>query len=269
MSKTRGVALIGFGAIGQNVAGFVKPAQELRLVSVLVRDLRRIPAHAVEEFGPIFTESWGDLVSRQPDILVEAAGVDAVRAYAGKALSCGMDVVVTTIGALVDDGFLARLKKAATEHGQRVLLPSGAVGGLDALGAASLTGLTSVTHTIRKPPHALLSPERAAEVRSKGEQLQIFEGSARESAIEFPQNTNATVAVSLAGVGVDETMVRVIADPGVSRNTHEIVARGAFGELTFTVRNEPFPTNPKTSQLTALSIARLLLARVSVLNIGG
>jgi aspartate dehydrogenase len=269
--ETQRIALVGFGAIGQEVARLIKQEQSegLRLVSVLKRELRGLPDHVMEEFGPIFTDNWEEVVSQRPDVLVEAAGIEAVRSYADKALSCGMDLVVSSVGALADDGFLSRLKRTASERGQRILLPSGAIGGLDALSAASLAGLSSVTHTIRKPPRALLSPERATEVQSKGEQVQLFDGSARESVIAFPQNTNVTAAVSLAGVGADETVVRVIADPNVSRNTHEVVARGTFGELALTIRNEPFPSNPKTSQLAAFSVAHLILARVSVLTIGG
>jgi aspartate dehydrogenase len=268
MSKVQRVALIGFGAIGQSVARLIAQNEKkgLRLVSVLKRDLRHVPLAG--ELGPIFTDRWTDLASARPDVVVEAAGVEAARSYANRALSQGMDLVISTVGALVDDDFLEQLKRTASEHDRRILLPPGAVGGLDALGAASLVGLRSVIHTVRKPPRALLDPERAAEVQSGGEQVQLFEGSARASVAEFPDNTNATIAVSLAGVGVDQTMVRVIADPRVSRNTHEIVARGAFGELTVTVENEPSSSNPKTSQLAAWSIMRLLLQRVSPLAVG-
>ena len=268
---TQRVALVGFGAIGQTVARFIERGRSdgLQLVSVLTRDLQRLPKQTVEEFEPIFTDSWEDLVSQHPDILIEAAGAEAVRSYASKALSSGMDLVLVTVGALADDELLLRLQRVASEYGRRILLPSGAIGGLDALGAASLAGLDSVSHTIRKPPRALLRPERAAEVESQGKSLQLFEGSARESVAEFPQNTNVTVAVSLAGIGVDNTIVRVIADPNVSRNTHEIVAHGAFGKLAITIENQPSPSNPKTSRLAALSIAHLLRTRASSLTIGG
>lgn len=271
MSKTQRIALVGFGAVGQEVARVIRQGQNggLRLVSVLKRELRRLPDQAVEEFGPIFTDSWEELVSKRPDVLVEAAGVEAVRSYANKALRSGMDLVVVTVGALADDKLLTQLERTASEQGRRILLPSGAIGGLDALGAASLAGLDFVSHTIRKPPRALLSPERTAEVESQGKPLELFEGSARESVARFPQNTNVTTTVGLTGIGVDNTIVRVIADPGVSRNTHEVMARGAFGKLAITIENEPSPSNPKTSRLAALSVAHLLLARTSSLTIGG
>lgn len=268
--KMQRVALIGFGAIGQSVARVLRQNEngDLRLVSVLKRDLQGLPSEATESFGPIFTDSWEELVSDRPDVVVEAAGGEAVRSYAGPALSGGMDLVVSTVGALVDEKLLRQLERIALEHGRHVLVPSGAVGGLDALGAASLAGLESVTHTIRKPPRALLESARADEVRSGGEPVRLFEGTARESVAAFPENANVTAAVGFAGVGVDKTLVRVIADPRISRNTHEVVARGAFGELAVTIGNEPSPSNPRTSQLAALSIVRLLLARVTPLVVG-
>ncbi len=270
LSKTERIALIGFGAIGQSVARLIgqNQSEDLRLVSVLKREPRRLPAEVVEELGPVFTDSWEDLVSQRPNVLIEAAGVEAVRSYADKALSCGMDLVVSSVGALVDDQFLLRLKRIASEHGQRLFVPSGAIGGLDALSAALLVGLSTVSHTIRKPPRAVLGPEQVVKVESQGKPLLLFEGPARESVVRFPENTNVTAAVSLAGLGFDDTIVRVIADPELSRNTHEIVAQGAFGRLAVNVENEPSPSNPKTSQLAAASIARLLLARTYSLTIG-
>lgn len=270
MSKTERIALIGFGAIGQSVARFIRQnrSENLRLVSVLTREPQRLPARVVEESGSVFTDSWEDLASQCPNVLVEAAGVEAVRSFAAEALSCRMDLVVSSVGALVDDQLLLRLKRTASEHGQRLFVPSGAIGGLDALSAASLVGLNTVSHTIRKPPRALLDPEQVARVESHGFPLLLFEGPARESVVQFPENTNVTAAVSLAGLGFDDTIVRVIADPDISRNTHEIVAQGMFGRLAVNVENEPSPSNPKTSQLAAASIARLLLDRASALTIG-
>lgn len=269
MSKIQRIAIIGFGAIGQSVANFVEQNEtnDLQLVAVLKRDIRRVPAQVAERFGPILTDSWAGLVSRHPDVVVEAAGSEAVRSYASLTLSQGMDLVVSTVGALVDEEFLRQLKRMASEHNRRILLPSGAVGGLDALSAASLVGLDSVSHTVRKPPRALLNPDRAAELQVKGERVQLFRGTALECVKAFPENTNVVATVSFAGVGVDRTRVQVIADPWVSRNTHEIVARGAFGELTVTIKNEPSSSNPKTSRLAALSIMRLLLQKTSTLAV--
>lgn len=271
MRQTQRIALLGFGAIGQSVARLIAQAsqEDFRLVSVLVRSLQRIPGRAVDEFGPVFTEGWEDLASKDPDVLVEAAGAEAVCSYALEALSSGMDVVIASVGALADDELLQSLKRVASQHGKHILVPAGAIGGLDALGAASLAGLDKVNHVIRKPPRALLSSKRATRVESCGEPLPLFEGSARESVATFPENTNVTAAVSLAGVGFDRTVVRVIADPHVSCNTHEVVARGEFGEFTLAIQNIPFSSNPRTSRLAALSVVNLLLGRASPLTIGG
>lgn len=268
-TPARRVAIIGFGAIGSRVAEHTsRSGDRTALISVLVRSLRRVPSDAREELGPILTEDWDNLDSARPDVVVEAAGTGAVRAYGPAALEAGADLVVVSVGALADDNLRARLEEAASKGGARLFVPAGAVGGLDVLKAASLAGLDSVTHTIRKPPEALLDEREAAEVRSGNEPLQVFVGSARRSAAAFPQNTNSTVTVGLAGVGLDNTAVRIVADPGVSRNTHEISARGVFGEFSISVSNFPFASNPKSSQLTALSVVSLLEARTATLIVG-
>jgi aspartate dehydrogenase len=248
---------------------FAEPTDGMRLVSVLVRSLQRVRPEALERFGPVFTDTWEDVVSQRPDIVVEAAGPEAVRSCGPAALISGMDLVIVSVGALSDDNLLLHLEQTARKSGACILVPSGAVGGIEAIRAASLAGLSAVSHTIRKPPQALLDKERAAEVHAIGQPLQVFEGSARESVAAFPENTNVTATVSLAGVGFDRTIVRVIADPGVDRNTHEIEVRGTFGEFSFKIQNVPFASNPKTSRLVAFSVISLLRSRTSSLIVGG
>jgi aspartate dehydrogenase len=147
---------------------------------------------------------------------------------------------------------------ASTSGGPgRLFIASGAVAGLDALASAAQGGLEEVTLTTRKPPAALEGAPYLVEsgrslVGLRGETT-VFEGSAREAVRAFPTNINVAAAVSLAGVGFDRTRVRIVADPASTTNRHEVVARGAFGELQLAVSNRPFPSNPKTSHLAALS----------------
>jgi len=133
-------------------------------------------------------------------------------------------------------------------------------------------GLFSVTLTTRKPPAALLTPLQTpaeqAELRGLTEARTLYEGPARAAVRLFPQNVNVAAAVSLAGIGFDHTTVRVVADPAVRRNTHEVHARGAFGEFRMQVQNAQSPTNPKTGVVTAMSVLKALRNRHETLLVG-
>ena len=134
---------------------------------------------------------------------------------------------------------------------------------MDAIAAAAVGGLSSVTHTTRKPARTLLG--EGANLESACE---LFRGSAREGALRFPESINVAAAVSLAGIGLDRTEVKVIADPTVESNMHEVVAKGAFGELCFEIRNVPTEDNPRTGRLVAMSVLHALRRRQSRLVIG-
>jgi aspartate dehydrogenase len=204
-----------------------------------------------------------DLIAWRPTVVAECAGHDAVRELAPSLLAGGVDVVVASIGALCDGTTRTRLKEACAAGRSRVILTTGAVGGLDALAAARLAGLDSVLYIARKPPQAW---SRQADLAQAPERscapAVVFEGSAGEAARLFPQNANVAAAIALAGLGFAGTEVRLLADPGVSRNVHEIQASGTFGELWIRIANEPFAQNPKTSQLAALSVERAIRERV-------
>jgi aspartate dehydrogenase len=121
-----------------------------------------------------------------------------------------------------------------------------------------------VTHTTRKPATTLLGPEGAKLTEPK----ELFHGPAREAVVRFPESVNVAAAVSLAGIGLDRTEVRVIADPGIQRNQHEVVAEGAFGRLRFEIQGIPSDDNPKTGRIVAMSILHTLLQRSAPIAIG-
>ena len=170
--------------------------------------------------------------------------------------------MIISIGAFADASFGNLVKQAAQNSGYRIYLPSGAIGGLDALKAANLAGgLDSVTLTTRKPAHSLSAEKITAEKT-------LFEGPARDAIEQFPKNANVAIVLSLAGIGVEETRVRIIADPTVTQNIHHISAKGAFGEFEMTIKNNPSPDNLKTSHITGSSILAALVNISSAVVVG-
>jgi aspartate dehydrogenase len=163
---------------------------------------------------------------------------------------------------------LEEVRAAAERGGTRLRVPSGAIAGLDAISSASVGRIEHVIHTVRKPPNALLPEDEAAAVMAGGEPVELYAGSAREAARLFPANVNVVAAVSLAGIGLDRTQARVVADPSVTRNTHEVSVEGHFGKLMVRIENTP-SENPKTGRIVALSVVRSLRAYGESVVVGG
>ena len=252
------VASIGFGAIAQSLAAALATGPgALRLAGALLPEGRaaKVPAGMTR---------WTDvasLIAAKPDLVVECATHAAVRETVPPLLAAGIDVVIVSIGALGDPATVARLQDAACRGGARATAVSGAIGGLDVLRSAALAGLDSVTYVGRKPPAAWTGTpaEKLLDLAALAEATTFYEGSAVEAARDYPKNTNVTAAVALAGVGFEKTRVRLIADPAAPGNTHELEARGAFGDFRIVLNNKPLPTNPRTSWLAALSVEQAVL----------
>lgn len=203
------------------------------------------------------------LLADKPDVVAECASHVAVKDFGPTILESGCDLVVISIGAMSDEGLRDRLQQAAIKGGARVVFPAGAIGGVDALGAARLSGLESVVYIGRKPPKAWRGTpaERLLDLDALREPAVFFEGSAREAAQTYPLNANVTATLALAGIGLDATQVRLVADPGAARNVHEFSVRSACGDFTMRLEGFPSPANPKTSLLAGYSVARELLNR--------
>lgn len=188
------------------------------------------------------------------DFLVECAVAGVVKDVLESAMRHQTDCLIMSVGGLLDN---MALYNDARKRGIQVRLPSGALCGLDGVRAAMEAGLHSVTLTTRKPPASLAGApylvERGIDLSGLDEALVVFEGSAREAVKAFPANVNVAASLSLAGIGPDDTRVRLIADPDISLNIHEVVAEGAFGRLTTMTENLPSPRNPKSSYLASLS----------------
>jgi aspartate dehydrogenase len=205
--------------------------------------------------------SLDDLLARRPAVVAEVAGQQAVADHGPGVLRRGVDLMVISIGALADLALLDRLKAAARDGNSRILLPAGAIGGLDAIAAMRVGGLHAVRYRSRKPPAAWRgSPaEKIADLDKLTARTVLYRGSAGEAALLYPQNANVAAAVALAGLGFDNTEVELVADPQAPGNVHEIEAEGAAGRFAIQLQGKPSRSNPKTSALAALSVARALI----------
>jgi aspartate dehydrogenase len=255
------VGLIGLGAIGRGVLELIEPDDDLDIVGALVADAAKPRG---EGAPPIYSD-LAELLELQPEVVVEAAGHEALRCFGPPVLRNGIDLLMVSVGALANPETERAILDAARVGRSQATVASGAIGALDAIGSATVGGLTRVTHSTRKPARALLGPDEADQL---AEPRELFRGSAREGALRFPESINVVAAVSLAGVGFDRTEVCVVADPSLDRNVHEVVAEGRFGELRFTIRNIPSDDNPKTGRLVAMSIVHALRQRHARLVVG-
>lgn len=253
------IAILGMGAIGQRVfeglQSTLAPSASYALLDRRPILVERGEANAVRQF-----DSLEALLAWRPDLAIECAGHAVVSGVVPHLLRAGTDVVLVSIGALVDADLRKRIDASAAAGRSRLVTVSGAIGGLDALEAARSAGLDSVIYTGRKPPLAWKDTpaETAFDLDDLREPTVIFRGSAAESAVLYPKNANVTAAVALAGLGFDGTEVRLIADPTSSVNVHELDVVGAFGRFGIRLENNPLPYNPKTSWLAALSIEAAL-----------
>jgi aspartate dehydrogenase len=255
------VGLIGYGGIARDLVAALRAAGGgVRIVGALCRPGGAAKARAA--LGEIaVVESLADLLALGPDIVAEVAGQQAVAEHGAAVLRGGVDLLVISVGALADPVLLERLKVAAHEGKSRVLLPAGAIGGIDAIAAMRLGGLDAVRYRSRKPPAAWRgSPaESVTDLDKLTERTVLYRGSAGEAALLYPQNANVAAAVALAGLGFEKTEVELVADPQAPGNVHEIEAEGAAGRFAIQLQGRPSRTNPKTSALAALSVARALI----------
>ncbi len=249
MAEAERIALIGYGAIGREIAAaLARLSESERLVAVLVRPGREAAASRT-------AHDAHELLAADPDVVLECAGHGAVKDYGPAILAAGVDLIITSTGALAETGTRDMLS-AAGAGGGRLFMAAGAVGGLDGLLAARLGGLNSVCYTSYKPPHAWRGTiaDNTFDLDAPAVKQVLFEGSAREAALSYPKNANVAVAVALCGLGLERTRVRLISSREVTEPLGVIDADGACGRFRFESLAHAAPDNPKTSLLTAYSL---------------
>ena len=255
------VGIVGMGVIGTNIAKAITAGiPGVTLAGVHVRDqatARGYPAFPLPE-----------LVQRS-DLVVEAATQAALREFAPAVLSAGRHLMVLSVGGLL--GVLDEWVRLAEKHGCRILVPSGAIAGLDGVKGCREGVVTSVSMETRKPPRGLAGApyiqEKRINLDAITQETLIFEGAATEACRAFPANVNVVAALSLAGVGPERTRIKVFAVPGLARNTHRITLEGEFGRLQIQVENVP-SENPRTGKLSYLSAIAFLRDLGATLRVG-
>lgn len=266
MSNSAKIVSIGYGAMARSLrTSLDKTSDGLFLSGCMVA-----PSSKTREFDglDVFT-TLSDLIAAKPDLVVECATHEAVQTIVPDLLDAGIDVVIISVGALADAGLLRKITEASKRGGARATVVSGAIGGLDVLRAAACSGLEKVTYVGRKPPIAWKGTpaEKLLDLDTLTQAEVFFEGTVLEVAQDYPKNTNVAAAVALAGVGFEATSVKLIADPAVNSNIHELEAVGNFGRFKITLENNALPENPKTSWLAALSVEQAVRRHFSSLEV--
>jgi aspartate dehydrogenase len=257
--SARRVVLIGFGAIAGDIAAALLAAREPGyLLGVLLRpgspSRARVPAEVAALSG------IDEVAAFAPDLVIEAAGHEAVRDSVPGCLRLGLPVLISSIGALHDEAFFSGLVATARAGGGRLLLASGALGGLDYVRAVRHARELDLRYESRKPPAAWSRELRALghDPAALSEPVTLFSGTAREAAALYPQNLNVAAALALAGPGFEETGVDVVCDPAATGNIHVVTATSEFGTMSLEIANRPSPNNPKSSWI----VGQALLAAV-------
>ncbi len=248
------IALIGFGNIGQTVAEtLLKDRDDSYEVAVLVRKKNR-PALTRENITFYF--DIAEILAWQPDLIVETAGQAAVCEYASVSLGAGISFVASSVGALADESLFRNLATLAHRNKCRLIVPSGAIGGLDYLQSIRRYPDATITYESRKPVAAWRPELKALGINADHivEPLALFSGLASEAAIKYPKNLNVAATLALAGIGMTNTKVNVIVDPQAPGNQHIVRATSAAGEFSMSILNSPSPDNPKTSRIVAENI---------------
>jgi aspartate dehydrogenase len=250
------ITIVGCGAIGSTLAKAADQMEEVKRIYLfdINKDFAERVASGLNK--AIVVNSVEDELYHS-DLVVEAASQEAARDLLTKVAGRGVDIMLLSVGVLVDDDFRKTIfdKAAATEC--RIYIPTGALCGSDALRAASMDELSSVELITTNGPSSLVKikylEEQGIDVFAIKEKKLMYSGPAREAVKLFPRNVNLAATVSLLGVGFDRTTVKIILDPQATTNSHQLIIKGAFGTANSQTWNVKSPENPKTSYLASLS----------------
>lgn len=268
------VAIIGGGVLGRLFLEHIRRGDlgAHEVVAIVGRSSTSKGVSLAAEYGVRYIAGLAALIDANPEVVVEAASHEAVEHYGPALLDRGIGFIVLSGGALADDALRNRLETAAERTGAMLYVPSGGIGGLDALKAACIAGAEEVTIAVTKPPAAW---KGIPYVEAQGVDLDrltsaavLYDGPVRAGAKHFPANVNIAAVLSLAGIGFDRTRLKVVADPKLVYNTHIIDVRAATGNIALRFENVPSPENPKTAWLACYSALAALKHAKSPIRYG-
>lgn len=261
------VAVIGYGSIGKEIIASAKRQEIPNAKIVAVFDKQSQVINSVDNQNSDvhlfsdFDEFYNSQIYSNLDVIIECASKDAVKEYGKKIIESKKDLIVLSVGAFSDKKYLVELQDLSNLNNTKILIPTGAIAGLDSIRSVKKY-LDSLSITTTKHPKSLAGAPFFKRSKIKLDDINsetvLFEGNASTAIELFPANVNVAVATALAGIGLEKTRVSIKADPLISVNKHEIVAKGSFGEIHIIVQNIPSPSNPKTSYLASLSAIECL-----------
>jgi len=264
------VGIGGLGTVGLPVAAWLDSDVEagLTLSAVASGNQQRAQKNIDGFNSPVPLVGLGELADCC-DVIVECAPPDKFIEIAQPAIKAGRIFMPLSVTSLLDHIDLIDMARGT---GARIIVPTGALLGLDALRAAALGSINSVTMITRKPPKGLAKApfviEQGIDLSGLSEAKLLFQGPVREAAAKFPANVNVAVALGLAGIGPDKTQYEVWADPGVTRNTHTIKVDADIVAFATTIENVPNGDNPATGKLVPLSVIETLRGLVTPFKVG-
>lgn len=255
------ITIVGCGSIGSKLAKAADEMSEVKRI-YLIDANKEIADKVASTLNKALVVSSVEEELYHCDLVIESASQDAAKETLPKAVGRGVDIMLMSVGALVDDEFRASMFERAKNSGSRIFIPSGAVCGTDGLRAAATDELESVELISTKGPKSLSKvkyfEDNNIDVAKIKEKTVMYSGPAREAVQLFPKNVNVAATVSLLGIGFDRTKVTVVLDPNAKSNSHELRVKGAFGETNCHTFNVPCPDNPKTSYLATVSAVSAL-----------
>ena len=261
------VGIIGYGSIGKEIIAATSRNEIPNARIVALFDKESTVFNKVDyDNGELnlfsdFDEFYNSDIYSNIDIIMECASKGAIKEYGKKIIDSKKDLIVLSVGAFSDEKYLIELQNLSNLNNTKILIPSGAIAGLDSIRSVKkyLNTLTIVT---TKNPKSLIGAPyfKTSKIRIDEilKETVLFEGNAVDAIELFPANVNVAVSVALAGIGLVKTQVKIVADPTLSVNKHEIVGEGTFGKIQIVVQNIPSPSNPRTSYLASLSAIECL-----------
>ena len=264
------LAVAGLGAIGYRVAQAVDrgDVEGVQLIAVSANDKERA-AKRVASFGkPPAVLTLAEL-AEVADVIVECAPAAVFPELATASIRKGRCLMPLSVGVLLNH---IELIDQAKETGAKIIVPTGALIGLDTVRAMAVGTIHSVTLQTRKPPNGLAGAphliDNEIDISNLSEPLCVLKGSARDAARGFPANVNVAAALALAGIGPDKTQVEVWADPTIDRNIQAVTIVSDSGEATMTINNIPSDENPRTGRIVANSVIATLKRMTSPMVAG-